>query len=77
MRSMPDFRRATCQRCNGHKSYVGPISWSGLCQECAIDRVTENIVGLATKETGTTRRWRRGLAAGIGAVLVDDERAAS
>jgi len=72
---MPDFRRAHCTRCGGHRTNVGPISWSGLCQECAIEAVVKNIAGLATKDTAVTRRWRVGLAAGIGSVLVDDERA--
>lgn len=69
---MPDLRRATCQRCRGHRSVVGPISWSGLCQNCAIVRVADNVEGMALKHEPHLLAWRRAVAASVGAVLLDD-----
>lgn len=48
------------------------MSWSRLCQNCALDAVTENVVGLATMSGLPLERWRRGMAASVGGVLLDD-----
>ena len=58
---MPDRRRRNCVICRKHESEVGPISWAGLCMECAEERLRENIVGLATHSGEPLRRWRIGM----------------
>lgn len=40
--------------------------------DCAKTAVTENIDGLATHSGFAMARWRRGMAASVGAVLLDD-----
>jgi hypothetical protein len=39
----PDLRRANCQRCGKHRDEAGSISWEGLCRDCAIAAVGQNI----------------------------------
>lgn len=58
--------------CGKNALQVGPISWRGLCIECAKDRVHENCDGLHTMSGEPVLRWRRGMAASVGAVLLDD-----
>lgn len=41
----------------------------------AKERLTENIVGIATMSGEPAKRWRRSIAASVGAVLLDDVRA--
>jgi hypothetical protein len=69
---MPDLRRRRCQRCGKTAEEVGPISWRGLCVEDAKRAVAENVVGLATMTNPARDRWRRGVAASVGAVILDD-----
>lgn len=69
---MPDYRRRTCRRCGKRDTEVGAISWRGLCVGCATTAVAENVIGLHTKTGVPLRRWRRGMAASVGAVLLDD-----
>jgi hypothetical protein len=69
---MSDGRRKWCKVCGKHVSQVGNVSWTGLCTECAIARVAENLEGLHCKSGPALERWRRGVAAGVGGVLLDD-----
>jgi hypothetical protein len=73
---MPDFRRQICRLnrngCGKNASIVGPISWRGLCIECAKRHVVDNADGLRTMTGPAVVRWRRGMAASVGAVLADD-----
>ena len=71
---MPRLDYKWCRACGGHTSNVGPLSHTRLCQGCAISHVQENVVGLAQKRKLALTRWRRGMAASIGAVLLDDVR---
>ena len=66
------MRRAHCQRCDRHRSECGPISWSGLCTACAVNAVVTNVEGMGTMRKQERERWRRGMAASVGAVLVED-----
>lgn len=68
---MGDRRRAKCQRCGKRRDDRETISWSGLCGDCAKTAVTENIEGLALMTGEPLRRWRIGMAASVGAVLLD------
>lgn len=69
---MPDYRRKWCKVCGKHASEVGPLSWTGLCEKDSAARLTENIVGLHTMSGPPVLRWRRGMAASVGAVLTED-----
>lgn len=69
---MPDLRRTTCQVCGRNRDECGPISWRGRCRDCAVQRVTENIIGIATQSGMPHARWRKGMAASVGGVLLDD-----
>jgi hypothetical protein len=71
---MPDPRRASCRRCGAHKSACGPISWSGLCQACAIGAVTVNVTDMHHLTGEVVQRWRRAVAASVGGVLLDEPR---
>lgn len=74
---MPDYRRRNCKDCHGHMTEVGPISWGGLCGVCGPKRSTENADGLHYKRGPELQRWRRGMAACVGAVLADDHQDAA
>lgn len=69
---MPRYDLKTCRACGRHADEVGPLSHSRLCGPCGTERLTENVVGLATKTGPALRRWRRGMAASVGAVLLDE-----
>lgn len=69
---MGDLRRARCKSCRRHKSEAGAISWSGLCDRCAREKVAENVTGLMDHNGPAFKRWRRGMAASVGAVILDD-----
>lgn len=69
---MPDTRRARCKDCGGHRDDVGALSWLGFCIECGNRRRNENATQLHTMTGPAVTRWRRGMAASVGAVLVDD-----
>lgn len=61
-----------CRGCGRHASEAGELSWTRLCGDCAERILTENIVGLATHSGEPLQRWRRGMVACAGGVLLDD-----
>jgi hypothetical protein len=69
---MPDKRWARCKGCGRHRDAAGEMSWTGLCTVCSTERFSENVLGLHTMSGPAVARWRRGMAASVGAVLVDD-----
>lgn len=69
---MPDYRRRNCKGCGGHSTQVGPLSWRGLCGVCGPARSNENADQLHAMDGPAVTRWRRGMAASVGAVLLDD-----
>lgn len=69
---MPDFRRANCKNCKRHRDECGPLSWSGLCAICGPMLAEQNADDLHFHRGEGLRRWRLGMAASIGAVLVDE-----
>lgn len=73
---MGDARRRTCRTCRKTSDVVGSISWNGNCLPCAQRLERENIEGLASHSGPAFTRWRHGMAASVGAVLLDDGRAA-
>lgn len=55
-------------------SEVGSLSARGKCESCAIERITDNHIGLRTHSGPYFRRWRERIAASVGAALVDTSR---
>ncbi len=53
-------------------SEVGPLSWRGLCGVCGPKRSNDNADALHTMTGPEVTRWRRGMAASVGAILLDD-----
>jgi hypothetical protein len=74
---MPDHRRKKCRECNKSWHDVGLLSWTGLCVPCAKQRVEHNLDGLLTHSGPELHRWRQGVAASVGAVLLDEPRDAT
>lgn len=50
------------------------FSARGKCQECGNGRMLRNAHELRTMSGEAVLRWRRGHAAAVGAVLLDDQR---
>jgi hypothetical protein len=71
---MPDRRRTTCRNCNRNRDEVGPISWTGKCERCAVELASENVLSLIDHHGEGFNRWRRGMVASVGGVLLDDQR---
>lgn len=69
---MPRLEYKNCKRCKRHTTKVGPLSWSRQCAECGRERLLENIDGIHTHSGPAFARWRKGMAACVGAVLPDD-----
>lgn len=68
---MADPTRAFCQSCGGHRSAVGSISWSGLCRNCALAAVEQNLEAMDTKSGYNHLRWLRGMARYIESATLD------
>ena len=63
---MPDPRRKWCKGgCGRHASECGPISWSGLCLDCALERQASNIAQMHTLSGPNVVRWRRRVVARV------------
>ncbi len=69
---MPRADYKTCKACGRHANEVGPLSWTRLCAECGAARLHANIDGIHEHDGPAFLRWRRSIAASVGAVLVDD-----
>lgn len=73
---MPDYRRRNCLLgrggCGKPDTEVGPITWGGLCMECAHRKLNASIEEQHAHEGPTFQLWRRGMAACVGAVVLDD-----
>jgi hypothetical protein len=63
---------ATCKDCGAKRAEVGMLSHTRLCGSCAEKRLIENVDGLHYHRSDVMRRWRRGIAASVGAILIDD-----
>jgi hypothetical protein len=73
---VPDYRRTTCRLnkggCGKSSDEVGPISWRGLCSACGETRTLDNARGLHAMSGPALDQWRHGMAASVGAVLLDE-----
>jgi len=61
--------------CGRAREVVGPLSHTRLCGDCARRRYEENMDGMYALSGEPLRRWRRGVAASVGGVLLDDVQA--
>jgi len=69
---MPRLDYKWCKRCHGHVTAVGVLSHERLCEVCSMELLSENVLSLAAHSGEPFKRWRRGMAASVGAVLTDD-----
>lgn len=65
-------RKQFCKACNRHESEAGEMSATALCADCGRARVEENIRGIHFHTGPAFERWRRGMAASVGARFVDN-----
>lgn len=66
--------RPKIRHCRGCNAEVEPrdLSWTKLCPVCGYERLEENVIGIASHSGPAFDRWRRAMAASVGAVLLDD-----
>jgi hypothetical protein len=63
---------ASCRRCRAKREDVGEMSHTRLCVACSHELLLENVDGIHNHEGPAFERWRRAMAASVGAILVDD-----
>lgn len=68
---MPHWHPSSCRACGRHKSQAGPISGTGLCQPCGLERMEENLEQLVAHNGPRFTHWRQRLAASLGAIPLD------
>lgn len=61
-----------CKRCDRPVSECGPLSARYRCADCGEGEMLENVRELKAHHGPRFHRWRRGVAAGVGAILVDE-----
>ena len=71
---MPKPTYRFCRECGRDRAEVGLLSHTRLCGECAGMKLRENIDGLHTMSGEALLRWRRGMVACAGGVLLDEAR---
>jgi len=69
---VPRIDYKTCRQCERHASECGPLSHTRLCADCGLANQTHAIIEQAEHYGTTLLLWRRGVAASVGAVLLDD-----
>ena len=62
----------TCHGCDRPASECGPLSARYLCVECGNARMRSNVRELRAHSGPAVLRWRRGVAAGVGAILLEE-----
>lgn len=60
-----------CKGCGASRELYGRLSAIGLCPVCGDARMTANVEGLRAHSGPVFRRWREGMAASVGARLLD------
>jgi hypothetical protein len=69
---MPRLDYKRCRNCGRFSKDVGEMSHTRLCPICGIEILTENVTQLVAHDGPRFKEWRRGMAASVGAVLLDD-----
>jgi len=68
---VPRRNVAFCRSCGRHRSVCGPLSWTRQCLDCGRIKLARNIESLARHSGPEFQRWRAGMAASVGAALLD------
>jgi hypothetical protein len=63
--------KGNCKKCGRSREVAGQMSHSGQCADCARAAVEANIQGLHFHTGPAFSKWRAGMAASVGAMLVD------
>jgi len=71
---VPKLTYVSCRSCGRSSSEVGALSHTRLCGDCAVKRMDANNLGIHHKTGPAWARWRKQMAASVGAVLLDDAR---
>lgn len=76
---MPGSKRHPrhCKVCQKSDAEVGRISQRGYCIEHGVARSVEQLTSMHRFDGEDATRWRRAIAASVGAVLLDDVQDAS
>jgi hypothetical protein len=61
-----------CHGCGRHVSEVGRLSARYKCNDCGEGAMLRNVHELREHTGESLEKWRRGMAAAVGAVLVDE-----
>jgi hypothetical protein len=61
-----------CYRCHRERGEHERFSRRGFCSDCGDGEMQRNVAELRAHRGPRFLRWRRGVAAGVGAVLLDD-----
>lgn len=61
-----------CRRCGRDVEECGPLSARYRCAECGEGEMIYNVRELKAHAGPRFHRWRRGVAAGVGAILPED-----
>jgi hypothetical protein len=72
---MPKAGYKWCKGCGKHTNEVGPLSHTRLCVPCGKARLAAAIVEQKQHRGPTFQHWRRQIAASVGAVVLDSDRA--
>ena len=68
----PGRNGIVCRFCERHISECGPLSARGKCSDCGVGKQAATIIDMHTHSGYFFQRWRRGMAASVGGVLLDD-----
>lgn len=71
----PQWHPGSCKVCGGSPEEVGDISGTGLCRKHSEERKNANNVQLNEHRGPYFDRWRRAMAASVGGILLDDQKA--
>lgn len=69
---MPRDDYKTCKECLGHADDVGPLSHKRLCGDCGVKLAKAAAISLADHSGPYFKRWREGMVASVGGILLDD-----
>ena len=69
---MPRLAYKTCKGCGKSSAEVGPLSWTRLCTDCALERYESNHVQLVVRDGPYYDHWRRRSYMAARRILLDD-----
>jgi len=69
---MPRLNYKWCKECNGHVTEVGVLSHNRLCAVCSDKRRRSAALSMSAHSGPEFEKWRRSMAACVGASFSDD-----